>query len=187
MAKKNDKKDNVLDMLQVLGTLGDVQIINDNLLIFTVSGKKGVYLRYSIGDTFSFIKGSSPIKIQTKKNFEIDVNVFKEKLDKVISTEIEEGSCVEKLHLGSLYLLRQLEAFDNSNLYKEVNVKFVPKGSTKIEYECDYYRISINHLKEIIYVFTTNFLLIKNDIGTTLDIVMSLNKEIDIIEKLIVA
>lgn len=184
MTVKKEKKEKKIELniIQILEQIGKVQIIDENLLIFTGDDNREVYLRYSIGEVFSFLKGSLPIKIQVRKGYDTDVEKFKEKLVKIIDEEIENGSNVRELHLGSIYLVQQMEHFNNNEMLKKYNISFAEKNM-KLEHDGVYYKISVNHKKEVLYSFTNHFLAIKNDIGATLDITVNLSREIEEVKK----
>lgn len=78
-------------LVTTLSSFGEVVIVDDKLLTFKQEDKEPVMLRYSVGETFSFLKGGDPIKIQLREGFEPDMGKFKAKLAEVVSSEIENG------------------------------------------------------------------------------------------------
>lgn len=160
------------DLLGILAEYGSVKVITDNILLFD-DQKQKVYLRYSMGETFSFLKGSAPIKIQTKQGFAIDRDKFKTNLDKVVQTEVDGGRAVEQLYLGGLHLNKI-----RTKIYEaRPDYSFEIKGNRLVS-DLLYARISINSSSTIEHTFNTEFLKIK-DINKAQIIVFNLVSDIE--------
>lgn len=148
-----DTTKNPIDLLlSMLGQIHEYEILNDNILILHKDDEK-IYLRYSIGETFSFLKGSAPIKIQVKKGFEIDKDKFMIHLDKIIEEERSGGFMTKKKFCDKIELDSMINILGSD--------KFDMK-SDKIVFTSEYYRISIYPDGKLEHVFTPNFLKIKS-------------------------
>lgn len=150
------KKKKIAGMISILEGFGTVEKLDDNILTFQRgnAGKK-VYLRYSIGKTFSFIKGSCPTKIQIKKGFETNPESFKEKLLLILSLEKENGYKVEEIYLGNIYLNKQLPVLNE-------HVKGFELKNNRLERNFDYYKIFLNMDGNLVFILKSDYLSLRD-------------------------
>ena len=164
----------LIDMLKIFG---EVELLDKNMLTYEEKGRK-IYLRYSIGKTFSFVKGASPLKIQMKKGFAVSEETFKQKLDLVIFGEVSTDCMVEKLYLGNIYLVEKM------SFLNEKGFLFQHKNN-RLELDKEFYKICLLIDKKLVYHLKTDFMIVKDDISQTRRVVEEMSDNLDKIREFI--